>query len=49
LGCGLGLTISKYLAEAIGGDIYVESVIQKERERVNKFLRNKGYLAVFPP
>lgn len=25
------------------GDIYVESIIQKERDRVNKFLRNKGY------
>jgi len=34
--CALNATIKK-------GDIYVESVIQKERERVNKFLRNKGF------
>ncbi len=28
-GCGLGLTISKNLANALGGDIFVESEIGK--------------------
>lgn len=30
------------------GDIYVELVIQKERDRINKFLRNKGYYGFNP-
>ena len=28
-GCGLGLSISKNLAKALGGDIYVKSLIGK--------------------